>query len=239
MEFGENGSVVTEQTPENTNTYEKPPSSHGYEEGPRSVLGLYHAMRIGLVAYIVTEVLWQLLLSAYLVFPGALPDYMFAQTDADTNYVVTAGYGYTLVTIVAFFFSCRFVYRAMRNLHTIQSPVAETSPAWAVGYYFIPFVNLVMPANAMSQIYHGTYRAAGEKSRHASPIPVWWTCWLLAGIVESITDRLPVVGVSAFALYALSGAFGIIAAVALIRLGGRVAVRQEQFKHGGIAHIFD
>ena len=191
------------------------------------------------MVYIAAELLWLALLGAFLVFSNYLPMFMFSQSGANLNVVLAGGGLYTVVTIFAFFFACRFTYRTMRNLHTIRSPVAEISPVWSVGFYFIPFANLVMPANAMSQIYHGTYEAVGEKSRHASPIPLWWAAWLLQGIPGAIPDNTEMVGIPAFLFYAGSSALGIIAAVMLIRMGSRIAQRQELLKHGGIAHVFD
>ncbi|MEO1188368.1 MAG: DUF4328 domain-containing protein [Pseudomonadota bacterium] len=239
MEFAENGAVVKPDTTGVADTYDSNKSDRGYADGPRPTLGLFGAMRIGLSIYIGVEILWQMILAAYLVFPSRLPEFMFATAETDLNFVVLGSFLYLAATIIAFFFSCRFTYRAMRNLHTIHSPVAQISPGWSVGYYFIPFANLVMPANAMSQVYHGTYQAVGEQSRQASPIPIWWTCWLLSGVGESIADRSGMTGLTAFAFYVSSGLLGIAAAVSLWRMSARVAVRQEQFQIGGVAHVFD
>ncbi len=239
MEFAENGAVVTNDDVNEDKSYSPKPTSHGYEEGPRSSLGLYRAMRWGLIVYIGAELAWQIVLFAYMVIPQYLPVFMFQETENDLNYVIVAGLVYLAITIAAFFLACRFTYRTMRTLHTVKSPAAEISPFWSVGFYFVPFANLVMPANAMSQIYHGTHEAVGEKSRHASPIPIWWTCWLLSRIIESIADQTGWIGAGGFALYAVSGGLGIVAAVSLIRMGRRIADRQELLKHGGVAAVFD
>ena len=220
-------------------SYATPSKSHAYPDGPRSALGLYKAMRFGLLAYLATEVLWQILLAAYLVFPEYLPAFMFQQSDDDLNILDSAGVVYLLACVVAFFFACRFTYRAMRNLHTIGSPVARISPTWSVGAYFVPIANFFVPANAMSQIYHGTHEANGEKSRHASPIPIWWSCWLLASVVETIADRSGLLGAGGFAIYAAAGLLNAIAAISLLRMGRTIAEKQELLKHGGVAHVFD
>lgn len=239
MQLTEDGAVVGANERQDTQTHDQKRTSKGYPGGPRSALGLYGAMRLGLSAYIIAELLWLVILAAYLVFPTYLPTYMFAHSDTDLNYVELAGLVYLLVSAVAFFFACRFIYRAMRNLHSIRSPVAEISPVWSVGYYFIPIANLFMPANAMSQIYHGTYQAVGEKSRHASPIPIWWAAWLLQGVPASIADNTEASGIPGFLFYLVSSALGIIAAVELIRMSDRISQRQELLKHGGVAQVFD
>lgn len=239
MEFSENG-AVSNPADEATSDYQpsKPGSDKGYPEGPRSAMGLFNAMRLSLIAYIVIEAVWRAILFLYLLVPGILPDFMYAPADADFTPVVLIGLVYLGITIIAFFFTCRFTYRTMRNLHTINSPAAEISPVWAVGSYFVPFINLAVPAMAMSQIYHGTHEAVGEKSRDASPIPVWWTCWLLSNIPEAIAERLTLEPLMAFGLYLASGVLGVIAATSLIRMGQRIAERQELLKHGGVANVF-
>lgn len=211
----------------------------GYEGGPRSATGLYQAMRIALIAYIVFEVALQLVLIAYLNFAAQLPDFMFAEIADEFLYADLIGLMYFGVGAVGFFFAARFTYRAMRNLHTINSPAAIISPFWAVAYYFVPFANLVMPANAMSQIYHGTHEAVGEESRSRSPIPLWWTCWLLAGVPQSIADNVSSAPLIASGLYLTSGTLGVVGAVVLIRMGRRISERQEQFMHGGYSTVFD
>ena len=231
-----------EETPVDDRTsanYSVKQSSHAYTDGPRSALGLYGFMRWGLIAYIAIEVAFQALLSGYLVFPDHLPSFMYQQSADDIHVLDAVGFVYFAICVVAFFFACRFTYRTMRNLHTIGSPAAEISPTWSVGFYFVPLANLAMPANAMSQIYHGTHEAVGEKSRHASPIPIWWSCWLLGGILESIADRSSLTGIWVFAIYATSALMSIVAAIVLMRMGSKIANKQELLKHGGIAHVFD
>lgn len=239
MEFGENGAVIDPNKPESKDLSASPTSTHGYSDGPRTALGLFRAMRTGLIAFIVLSVVWLCVLAGYLVFPAALPDFMFTNVGTGFSFYLAFSIALGVTTVAAFFLSCRFTYRTMRNLHTVQSPVAKISPGWAVGYYFIPFVNFAMPANAMSQIYHGTHAAVGDESRHASPIPLWWSCWLLRGVAESIADRSGLLGLPLYSLYAASLLLGIAAAVALIRMGGRVADRQERLLNGGIAQVFD
>ena len=238
MEFGENGTVIR---PNETaaSTYRRQPSNHGYVEGPRPAMRLYEVMRLALFAYIVAEVIHVGLYAVFFFFEHPFPG---LGADAFESRIAISGWAeivYFAGAIIAFFFACRFIYRTMRNLHTIQSPAATISPTWSVGYYFIPIANLFMPANAMSQIYHGTHEAVGESSRESSPIPLWWTPWLLAGFPETIADYAGMTGIGAFTLYALSSAFGIFAALMLIRTGRRIAERQELLKHGGIATVFD
>lgn len=239
MEFEENGAVVKPQRGTGENNYSPQVSAHGYADGPRSLKDLYNAMRLSMWGFIASGIVFLFVLAGYLLFADYLPIFMMPQSEANLDVLTFVGLVWGLSSVVAFFFACRFTYRAMRNLHTINSPAAKVSPGWAVGYYFVPFANLVMPANAMSQIYHGTHESIGEKSRHASPIPLWWTCWLLSNVPETIADSSGATGVTAFMFYLASGILTLIASISLIRMGRIIADKQELLKHGGVAHVFD
>ena len=219
--------------------YDSATSEHGYEDGPRSALGLFKAMRLTLVLYICAELFLISALGLALFRPNTLPNSILTVSSAEDVYASMIGIGFLLFAIVSMFFVMRFTYRAMRNLHTINSPAAKTSPFWSVGYYFIPIANFFMPAIAMSRIYHGTHEAVGGTSRHKSPIGFWWAPWLLIDVPEAIADLAGYAGIGAFILYATSSLLGIIAALMLIRIGERIAVRQEWFERGGIATVFD
>ena len=238
MEFGENGAVIQ---PNETlaGTYQRALSTHGYDDGPRPIARLYELMKLALIFYIVAELISSAMYFAFFAFYDALPSDVVNVFEVESNISWLAELIYFTGALVAFFFACRFIYRAMRNLHTIQSPAAKTSPFWSVAYYFIPIANLFMPAIAMSRIYHGTHEAVGESSRHSSPIPLWWVPWLLTGVPEYMVDSTSSTGLGAAMLYALSGAMSIFAALMLIRIGKRIAERQELLKHGGVATVFD
>lgn len=235
--FGNNQSI--QSTESRRSLSESEHSEHGYEDGPRSALGLFEAMRLALVLYICAEVVLISALGLALFSPNILPSSILTVSLPEDVYASYIGAGYFFFAILPAFFVIRFTYRAMRNLHTIQSKAIKTSPFWSVGYYFIPIANFFMPANAMSQIYHGTHEAVGETSRHKSPIGFWWMPFVLADVPEAIADYAGLSGLGGYSLYAMSSLLGVIAALMLIRIGLRIAVRQERFERGGIATVFD
>ena len=232
MEFGENGVVISD-------TSESMTPEKGYSDGPRPAMGLYRAMRLSLFAFILAQLAY--LATTFVLQVGPLSRWgetVLLIVNPDILVAATALF-YLLVLFIAFFCSGRFIYRSMRNLHSIGSPEVKISPGWSVGFYFIPIMNLFKPAIAMSEIYHGSHQAVGEASRHKSPIPYSWTCWLFMDAPEFVADRAGLTGVDAFALYALTTTLGIAAAVFLIRMGHRIAVRQERLQRSGAALIVD
>ncbi len=237
MELGESGAATQ---PEQISYHADVKASvHAYPDGPRSATGLFAAARGGLIAYIVAELALLSLVGLYSFAPQLLPDIFFSQSINDLNAGYYFDWVYLVVCFVAFVLVCRFTYRTMRNLHTIGSPTAEMSPGWTVGWYFVPFANLWQPAMGMSQVYHGTHEAVGEKSRASSPIPLWWTCWLLASVPNSIAQYVAVEPLLYFLLMGASSLLGICAAITLMRFMHRITERQELLKHGGVAHVFE
>jgi hypothetical protein len=93
--------------------------------------------------------------------------------------------------IVCVVLTARLTYRMMRNLHRMGSPHVSIGPRWAVGWYFIPFANLVMPVKAVSEIWRGTFAAvnAAEKEPRGA-IGLWWAFWLIGNICDNIAGRL-------------------------------------------------
>jgi membrane protease YdiL (CAAX protease family) len=95
------------------------------------------------------------------------------------------------LTTVVFFLM--WLYRAYGNLRAFDpSRPLDHSPGWAVGSFFIPFVNLVIPYRAVKE----TWQKSGPPdeallSEPAPPatFPVWWLFWLLSCIAGNISMR--------------------------------------------------
>jgi hypothetical protein len=100
----------------------------------------------------------------------------------------------TIIYLVTVVFFCMWLYRAYDNLRAFN-PWArlEYSPGWAVGSFFIPFVNLVLPYKAVREVW--------EKSGHPdeaflyAPSPpawfhFWWAFWLLSNFAGNISFRV-------------------------------------------------
>jgi hypothetical protein len=83
-----------------------------------------------------------------------------------------------IATAVAFLM---WLHRAYRNLPALGATRLDTTPGWAVGYFFIPFANLVKPFQAVREIWHesapgGEAREGfgGVSSRSGTPALVGW-----------------------------------------------------------------
>ena len=83
-----------------------------------------------------------------------------------------------------------WIYRASANAHAISSEMT-ISPGWAVGWYFVPVMNLVRPFQAMKETWLASHYRGNW---HGEPTPAllvaWWTLWLTTNFLGWISLRL-------------------------------------------------
>jgi hypothetical protein len=101
-----------------------------------------------------------------------------------------------VATIVVF---CMWLYRAAKNLTALGNPrpAIEYSPGWAVGSFFVPFVNLVVPYRATKEVWAKSdpeLAADNYVSPHGQSgrayLKVWWAFWLISIFVNNTAGRL-------------------------------------------------
>lgn len=100
-----------------------------------------------------------------------------------------------LATIVVFIV---WLHRAYKNLPAFGVQT-EHSPGWAIGGWFVPFLNLVRPYQIVKETwvksdpgvhFSAGYADAGPGPRAATLVGVWWAFWLISNIVDNIHGRL-------------------------------------------------
>lgn len=174
-------------------------------------------------------------------------DSEYTPTDAQGAFTALglAGCGliYTVLFVLCVIFTCRVTFRMMSNLRKLNSTYAEMSPGWAVGYYFVPFANLIMPMRAMDEIWKGTF---SELTNDVPPSPKgaigwWWGCWIAANLVDNVANRLSGEGFlqrstgplspdqinAASATSAVAEVLTLLACVFMVRLFGKLANAQS------------
>lgn len=89
---------------------------------------------------------------------------------------------------------CIWQHRAHSNLLSLGSQGLRFTPGWAVGYWFIPFINLVRPYEAMRELWQASDPGAtlGWRSGQVTPvIGWWWGAFVLSGLVGRVGARFP------------------------------------------------
>jgi hypothetical protein len=111
-------------------------------------------------------------------------------------------------TIISFLI---WMHAAVRRA-TLLGRAPGATPAWAVGSWFVPFVNLVVPFQVVRRLL-GEPEASGVRSF----VPgLWWACWLGSGVVSwlSLLDRRD----GALAFKVLANTLAVVAGLLLVSI---------------------
>lgn len=145
-----------------------------------------------------------------------------------------AEFGLFLATAIVFLI---WLYRAKANARALGAGDMMVSPGWAVGWYFVPLANLVMPFATMRELWQASARPRDWQLAPGSPmIPVWWACWLGSSITGNAAlllrlqeDRDALLVADFMAL--VSTVLTIPSALALAWIVGRIQAMQESPSH--------
>lgn len=93
--------------------------------------------------------------------------------------------------VLTFVLAGMWIHRAATNVRALGAARLEFTPGWSVGWYFVPFANLLKPFQAMSEIWRASQDPQRWDRLPAPPeLRVWWGLWLAAGILGNITMRM-------------------------------------------------
>ncbi|HEX2772027.1 MAG TPA: DUF4328 domain-containing protein [Micromonosporaceae bacterium] len=136
-------------------------------------------------------------------------------------------------------------YRARKNVDALPDAQPGMRAGWAIGGWFIPFANLVIPCRVMAH----TARSSLSRPRTPALVGIWWAAWLVYSVagyavvaLDNVRyDALPaaLAGPADYQRYVdyYGGALvpnllallpGIVAAVALIVLVRRISNAQAR-----------
>lgn len=84
-----------------------------------------------------------------------------------------------------------WTYQANLNCHGFGGNDMKFTPAWSIGYYFIPFLNLVRPYQAMKEIWKVSSDPKNWQAQQGSAVlRWWWALWLISGFLGQMSFRL-------------------------------------------------
>jgi len=134
-----------------------------------------------------------------------------------------------------------WIYRANDNVHRLGAEQLGPSPGWAVGWYFIPLGNLVMPFQAMRETWKASIDPRDWEVVRVSPIlGFWWFFWLASNIAGAVALRLEFeeefegAGRIAEQFGTASDVLIAPASLLLMAIIGRVTSEQERRRLGAI-----
>ncbi len=146
--------------------------------------------------------------------------------------IATGGLGFftaaaAITTIVLFLM---WMHRAYRMLEINGLPGLKSSSGWAVGWWFIPFANLVKPYEVVKEIFerseHGQSTggfAYGAQKESSWIVGAWWLVWIVSCLATNVSTFMATFGdspeqyirgnwiaIGAILLYLTAGALAIM-----------------------------
>jgi hypothetical protein len=145
-----------------------------------------------------------------------------------------------LTFVVTGVFFLMWIHRAQRNLPALGAHGLKYSPRWAVGGFFVPFLNVVRPFQVVKEIWKASSPDlnVGDASswQYSSTSPLlgfWWGSWIVSNFLGQAVFRMSFRANSldqlmiASRLNVLSDAVSAICAVLAIMIIRQTDARQE------------
>jgi hypothetical protein len=123
-----------------------------------------------------------------------------AQMDAEAANVDAVGAAVGGLLFLAFIASAivsgMWIYRAASNAQAVTPDPERITPGWSVGWFFVPFANLVMPYRAVRQSWNGLHGNGDLNAGMPGWALLWWLCWLLGNSLSTAALRISLNGAS-------------------------------------------
>jgi hypothetical protein len=117
----------------------------------------------------------------------------FSTTEAEANDTRqrVVGIIYLLAYVVTGVAFLKWIHRANFNVRGFGAQNLQFTPGRSIGYYFIPFLNLVRPYRAMKEIWQAS-KNPDEWSSQSAPsiLGWWWALFLISGFLGQMSFRL-------------------------------------------------
>lgn len=158
-----------------------------------------------------------------------------SEIDASNARASAIGAIQTAMLIAVAVFFIRWLRLAYRNADAVAPGVRRYGHGWAIGAWFVPFLNIWRP----KQIVNDAWRAGDPSSApYTAQLPawlnLWWAAWLLTNVLGQVAGRLALRQDTNEELhtvdywYIASDATDAVAAVLAILVVRRISARLEE-----------
>lgn len=172
----------------------------------------------------------------------AFSGFAILATESSPNETLLGFYGLTAIGNAAIFYVSAFaiamwIYRAHHNLEELGHSGLEFTPGWSVGWFFVPFANLVMPFQAMRELWN---LSCGTEGSGTPILPLWWGCFLSGGLAMSLASLIGGKSADPLLLLPMMGGGSILRLVSAVIMGIIIRrVTSAQASMEGIGAAFD
>ena len=111
--------------------------------------------------------------------------------DKNDARVVIVSLFYGLFLLSSFFIIGRWLFVSAKINHLSGIKDLEISSGWSVGWYFIPFANLVMPYKSLKETFKASFNTEDWQDIKAPYyFPIWWGTWIIGNIIYNASLRI-------------------------------------------------
>ena len=85
----------------------------------------------------------------------------------------------------------RWFFVSTKINHLLGIKELNISPGWSVGWYFIPFANLVMPYRSLKETFNASFNSEEwQNNRVPYDFPIWWATFLIGNGLSTTSYRM-------------------------------------------------
>ncbi|MCY2976916.1 MAG: DUF4328 domain-containing protein [Planctomycetota bacterium] len=170
------------------------------------------------------------------------PAFTDEQASANDLREQAAGVLYIVVFLLTAIVFSTWINHAHHNVRGFGAEAMTITPAWAVGFFFVPIFNLFKPYKAMSELWRASQSPGDWSSNSTGLVPLWWTLWILSFFLGRISQQVgkaatTVEGLIASTWWSIAVAvFTIPLAIVAMRMVMAIQRMQEDWSNGsGVA----
>ena len=91
-----------------------------------------------------------------------------------------------IATVIVFLV---WFYRVHANQRPLSAEKTTYSSGWAVGFWFVPILNLVRPVQIAQEIWRNS-NPDSDASGNSPLVGLWWAMWLVCNVANNIAARM-------------------------------------------------
>lgn len=136
-------------------------------------------------------------------------------TQTVAYFYLLAGLASTLAFITSVVLVAMWIHCAHANLHESATYELNFTPGWAVGWYFVPIMNLFKPYQAMRELWN---TSMGQWDNFGAEAPgdlkLWWGGWIVGNLLGNVSSRMAMMGDGSN--IQIAGLIGVVSTGAII-----------------------
>tara|TARA_B100000886_G_scaffold337219_1_gene297490 strand:- start:879 stop:1571 length:693 start_codon:yes stop_codon:yes gene_type:complete len=91
-----------------------------------------------------------------------------------------------IILIASFIIIGRWIFVSCKLNHLNGKQNLKRSPGWSIGWFAIPFANIIMPYKCLREIYLASFDKENWKDLPVSiSFPIWWFGWLTGNMLQN------------------------------------------------------